>query len=189
MAELQTTEPTEIRAGANILWERQDLTDDYAASDDWTLKYFLFHPTNAKITITASANGDYFSVSKDSTVTKDYSAGTYNWVAIVSKGDDKHEIDEGSIKIQPDLETASTYDTRSHAKKMLDAIEVILEGDATDGDIHLISTDQSGRGWQKDSNILYKLRRKYRSEYSRELNKKRRAKGLSTCKRHVTTFT
>lgn len=134
MPDIPTTEPQEIRAGDTIKWRREDLSSNYPASS-WTLKYY-FLKTGKQIIITTSADGEYFSIVVSKTTSAAYPSGVYSWLAKVSKGTEEFTVDEGTIQILPDLVAAATgYDSRSHVKKVLDAIEAAVEGRATRTDL------------------------------------------------------
>src|SRR3990167_10017627 len=58
--------------------------------------------------------------------------GKWVWSAFVSKSGERYPIDNGTLNITRDLASVSTtYDGRSHVKKVLDAIEATIEGTAT----------------------------------------------------------
>jgi len=129
-----TTEPTTFRAGDLLSWSKSLL--DYPASGGWTLAYTLINAA-AKITINASASGADFLISIAASVTAAYTAGSYRWMARVTKGTDIYTVAEGMIEILPNLAALSTYDGRTHAKKMLEAIEAAYEGKASTTQLQL----------------------------------------------------
>lgn len=130
-ADIPTKEPIAAVAGTTWKWKRTDLTEHYPASGGWTLDYALRGP--GVINVTASADGDNFLVSLAAATTKDYKVGDYWWTARVKKGAEEFEVGSGRLKITINLaaSSADTYDGRSHAKKVLDAIEAVLEKTAT----------------------------------------------------------
>ena len=132
MADTPTIEPAEIVAGDTLSWRREDLTADYPACS-WTLTYVLAGPQ--KHTISASADPDFpeaFLVSVPAADTANYQAGNYWWAAYVSKDAERYQIATGQITVKENLSAASAgYDGRSHARKVLDALEAVLEGKAT----------------------------------------------------------
>jgi hypothetical protein len=125
-----TTEPASERAGDTWAWRREDLTEDYPASE-WTLVY-AFKNEAGGFEISASADDDYFAVSVGSATTVAYTVGTYQWQARVSNIADstiKHTVDEGTLEILKSFFTtpASTaYDGRSFARQMLADVEAAL---------------------------------------------------------------
>lgn len=117
-------EPSEIIIGDTIKWRREDLSAHYPASS-WTLNYALRGP--AVIDITATADGDNFSVSVAKTTTAGWTVGDYWWAAYVSKGTERYQIDSGTVKLKPNLSAiaSGTYDGRSDAKIAYDnAIDI-----------------------------------------------------------------
>ena len=159
---IPTTEPTEIRAGDSVKWTRS--LSDYPAST-WTLSYALRGP--GEIDITASADGDDHSVSELPATTAGWTEGIYNWVAKVTDGTDTYTIDEGTVEILEDLAAVTgAYDGRSHAKKVLDAIEAVIEGRASQDQM---SYTIAGRSLARTPiPDLLKLRDRYRAEYAQE---------------------
>jgi hypothetical protein len=127
---LATTEPLSFRAGDLLTWEK-DLSPDYPANGGWALVYSLVHPTKTKITITAAASGAKFLVSVAAAVTAVYGVGQYQWIARVTKTTEIYTVGQGTIEILPDLAALTTYDFRSHARTMLDALEAAYEGTAS----------------------------------------------------------
>jgi len=125
-----TVEPVEIAAGVTWAWRRENLTGDYPASAGWTLSYSL-RSAAAAIDISASADGDNFALSVAASTTAAYTAGRYAWTAIVAKSGEKHEVGRGTLVVLPNLAAAGAYDGRSHARKVLDAIESVIEGRAS----------------------------------------------------------
>lgn len=159
-----TTEPTALRAGDTWAWKRS-LADFPAPT--WSLTYTLINATG-KVTLTAAAAGSEHLISAAATDTADHAPGRYRWVARVSDGNAVHTVDVGAIDILPDLAAAATYDARSHARKMLDAINATLEGRATDGDLDVIRTQHGdvATGWGEEA--LQKWHRYYAAQVAAE---------------------
>lgn len=173
---IPTTEPSKIIAGDTLKWNRQDLSSHYPASL-WTLTYALRGPE--KIDITAVADGDFFSVVVAASVTADYKPGSYSWSAYVTSGIERYQIDKGTLEICPDLATMpGAYDGRSHAKKVLDSIEAVLENRATkDSEEIEIAGRKITRMPVED---LLKFRDQYKAEYENELTEEKIANGENT---------
>jgi len=173
-----------LRAGDTWKWQRDDLSS-YPASE-WTLKYYLLK-TGKQIVITASADGNNFKIEVSASVTKDYPAGDYTWIAKVSKGLEEYTVDTGIIEILPDLVAATLgYDTRSHVKKVLDAIEAVLEGRATKDQM---SYSIAGRTLALTPiEDLIVLRDRYKIEYMHEVNAERIKKDLQTTGKVLVRF-
>lgn len=159
-----TQVPEKVIAGDTLAWER-DL-DEYPAGT-WTLTYRLSNAAG-NIDITATADGTTHVVSVTPTATAAYVAGRYRWHARVTDGSAVHTVEDGWIEILPDPADASV-DYRSHARKMLDAIEAILEGNATKNQLDLVSYSIGGElSLTRDRDQLLELREKYTLEVAGE---------------------
>lgn len=133
MPDIPTTEPHEILAGDTLQWKKS--LSDYPASGGWTLKYRLIN-ASGKIDITAAADGIDHLITVTAATSAAYTAGTYTWTSYVEKGSgaslERYTLSTGTIIVKPSLATQTTgYDTRSHVKKVLDALESLLEGKAS----------------------------------------------------------
>ncbi len=140
MATVPTTEPATIRAGDFITWVKT-LTD-YPASAGWALSYTLINAA-VKITINASASGADHLVSVAAATTGSYAAGSYTWMARVTKGTEIYTVETGSMQILPNLAALSTYDGRSHAKVMVEAIEAAIQGRASSVQLRMAINNRS----------------------------------------------
>lgn len=173
MATIPTTEPESIRAGDTWRWTRE--LSDYPAGT-WTLKY-RFRNASAGFEITAGADGTTHSVSVAASTTTGYAAGGYNWIAWVESGDDKFTVAEGVTQVLADFRaTAATaaLDARTHAQKMLAAIEAWIES----SDPAVAEYEIMGRRMKFiPIGELMKLRGKYRIEVANEQAAARLARG------------
>lgn len=130
MPTVPTSEPQTFRAGDFLTWSKS-LTD-YPANAGWSLAYTLIN-ASGKITINASPSGADHLVSVPAATTANYAAGSYSWMARVTKATEIYTIDNGTIEVLPNLAAAglTTYDGRSHAQTMVEAIEAAIEGRAS----------------------------------------------------------
>ncbi len=177
MADTATNEPLDLVAGDRWQWRREDLAPDYPASS-WTLHYY-FKNAAEEFDFVAVADGDNFSIDQTPTDTDSFVAGTYKWAAYVSKTGDRKQIDEGTLVVKPDLTASGTSDQRTHAEKVLDAIEAVIENRASqDQSSYSIGGRSLSRTPLKE---LQDLRRQYRSEVIRqrraEVRKQRKPDG------------
>ncbi len=102
---------------------------DYLPDDGWVLSYQLVDGSHQH-TITGSDNGDGdHLVAATAATTSAWVAGDYNWQSYVTKADERHSIAGGLFTLKPNF-AAGSVDARSHVKKVLDAIESLLEGKA-----------------------------------------------------------
>ncbi len=102
---------------------------DYPASAGWTLKYRLApRSAGTAIDLTAAANGDDYTVTALAATTLGWATGNYTWTAFVEKGAERYTVDRGQLQIRASSTTlAAGTDTRTHARKVLDAIEALIE--------------------------------------------------------------
>ena len=140
MATVPTTEPTTIRAGDLLSWSKS--LADYPANDGWALAYTLINGST-KLTINASASGADHLVSVAAATSAAYAAGSYSWMARVTKGTEIYTVDTGSMQILPNLAALTTYDGRSHAKVMVEAIEAAIQGRASSVQLRMAINNRS----------------------------------------------
>lgn len=164
MATIPTSEPTSARAGDT--WRWRVYLSDYLAPT-WALTYTLFGSAGVE-TLTATDDGAGHLVYLAPADTDEFAAGRYDWVAHVSDGTDRHQVRAGAMTILPDLSDATSYDGRSHARRMLAAIEAMMEGRATDGDLDVVRTSIGDRATDYDLPSLMKLRQQYAAAVAAE---------------------
>lgn len=153
----------------------------WPATDGWTLAYRLVPLSGAAITIAASANGSAYAVAVAAATTAGWKPGAYAWSAYVTKAGERHTLDRGRVQIRPDSGAASNIDLRSHARKVLDAIEAVLEKRATRDQMgYTINGRELRRTPIAD---LLELRSRYRAEVRAEEQADRLAQGQSDRRR------
>lgn len=140
---------------------------DYPASDGWTLTYRLAPRTaGTAITFSATASGADYSVNVLATTTAAWAAGSYSWAAYVTKAGQRFTVDSGVITISPDPGVVSSLDSRTHAQRVLEAIQAVIEGRATrDQEEYTIGNRSLKRTPLRD---LMLLRDRYRAEVNAE---------------------
>lgn len=156
-ASLSTSEPLSARAGDSWSWVR-DLAD-YPAPG-WSLIYTLFGPSGV-LRITTAADGARHRVAVRPAASGAYHPGRYDWVAHVTDGTDRYQVAAGSLQILPDVRTTTALDGRSHARRMLDAIEAVLENRAADGDLDLVRSQLGERLVEWDPAAMAAIHRRY----------------------------
>jgi len=169
-------EPLEITAGDKVSWSLY--LADYLPADGWTLKYALRGP--AVIDVETTADGSSHLVAVAGNTSKDWATGLYSWARYVQHTDTTRvTLATGRLKINPDLVAAGEgYDGRSHAEKVLEAIERVIEGRATRGDQEL---QFDGKKIVKMTVAeLIQLRQQYRNEVRAEKNRQLKKSGRST---------
>jgi hypothetical protein len=162
-ATIPTTEPSSFRAGDLLAWTKS--LSDYPANQGWALSYTLINSAT-KITINASASGADFSVSVPAATTAGYQAGTYQWMARVTKAAEIYTVAHGTVEILPNLAAQSTFDFRSHAKTMLDAIEAAFEGKASSTQLEMEIHGRRIRSFSPEEMIHW--RSFYKTEVAKE---------------------
>lgn len=176
--EIPTIEPAKVRAGDTVTWLKS--LADYPAGT-WTL-YYRFINATAKIDITASASGDAHLVSVPITITDDWVVGDYTYIAWVTAGTERVTVAQGRITVLPNLAAIATagYDSRTHAKKMLDAIDASILSLSSGERLAVIEAEIAGRRFKYDFNGLMKLRNIYAAQVSAEENAERASLGLGS---------
>jgi hypothetical protein len=126
-----TSEPTSIRAGDIVEWTKS--FSDYSAADGWSLSYRFVNSSNAYTAISAVVNGNGFVLTITKTITATYVAGKYTLFGWVTKGSEQYQIYNGECEVLVDISALTVgYETRSHVKRVLDALEAVIEGRATE---------------------------------------------------------
>lgn len=156
-----TSEPSQLRSGDTWQWRREDLSD-YPAST-WTLTYY-FRNASGYFDVAASADGDLFAVSVAAATTAAYTAGWYDWYALVSAGTERYQIGTGRIEVLADVSAAVAFDGRGWARRMLDLVEAALLGRATSDELDLINATMGDRGLSRDRGGLIALRSQLKTE-------------------------
>lgn len=168
-----TREPESVRVGDTLKFTKS-LPDFDPAAD--TLNYSFVNASNI-YTVTATDNGDgNFLINVLPATTAAWAAGSYRWAAqVTTAGGEKHTVESGTINILPDLMSAAV-DDRSHVKKVLDALEAVIENKATKDQL---SYSIGGRSisLMSTSDILL-FRDRYKAEYQAEQRAERIKRGL-----------
>lgn len=167
MTTAATTEPLSFRSGDSIAWTISD--SDHPAGDGWVMSYTLISAA-IKITLTSAADGDAHAVSLTTATTAAYAAGDYQWVRTFTQAStsSRETTASGTLTVLPNLSALTTFDGRSHAVRMLAAIEAALESRATADMIDLMAASGLDRSMQRDTAKLIALRSQYAAEVARE---------------------
>lgn len=154
-------------AGDALVFEASEA--DYPASDGWVMSFRLVPlSSGTPISFSATASGDDFAISVASATTASWTVGSYSWASAVTKAGERFTVGEGLITIKANPFTATTLDTRSHARKMLEAIEAALESRATSSQLELLELTIYSRSSKRDPSVLMKARNQYIAEVARE---------------------
>ncbi len=140
-----TNEPTLIRAGDSVTWQR-DLPE-YSAAVGWVLKYRLLYPSGAAVGINSTGAGTLHTVNLSSSATGSFTAGSATLVAWVENAGTgaRQTLETQPVTILPDLTGAANYDNRTSNQIALGAAKAALEDYLKSGRAHIASYDIAGR--------------------------------------------
>jgi hypothetical protein len=178
------SEPAQLRAGLTWQWRREDLPDYPAGT--WTLKY-QFRGSSAGFNFDATADASHFAVTVAKATTAAYAAGTYTGTGYVTDGSTDIEVWRGTLTVLPSL---SAGDARGHIRKVLDAIEAVIEGRASKSDLEYeISVNGSMRRLRRIPHAdLIVLRETYKRYEAQEIASDRVSSGRPSGRKIVTRF-
>lgn len=166
-----TREPDFVRAGDSWIWSR--ILGDYPSAEGWTLSYQVSGPgallwSAAYVTVTGST----YAVNIPASATGVLDPGTYQWALLMTGSGTyagrRDTVDYGRFDVEPNLATIAPGSIRSHAEKMLAAIESVLEGRVTSDIVSYAIGSRQVVKMRADE--LAKWRRHYQWEVYRERN-------------------
>lgn len=158
---LPNTPPCELTAGDSVSWS-PDLPD--TPPPDWAVSYTLIG-AQAVHSVSAVADGARHVVALSSDDTAAWAPGRYTVVGHASRGDDRVTFHRSELLVLQDPATATPADTRSHARRVLEAIETFLEtGDQVAGQVQIADR----RIAMIPIPDLLAMRDRYRAEVARE---------------------
>lgn len=121
MVEVLDAEPKQITAGDSISWKVT--YSDYRPSQGWSLAYLIV-TSLANHAISTTDSSDSYLVALASADTTSYNPETAKLVGYATKGSDRITVYSDDICINRNLvDITPGTDTRSDAKKALDAVE------------------------------------------------------------------
>lgn len=168
-------EPETLVVGDRWVWQRPDLVTDYP-TDTYALTYEFHCDTggggNHKFTVTASETSTAYVVEVSSVTTAGYNAHQYKWYAFITRTSDSQRVavDNGITTLVVNY-ADSNADVRTHAKKVLDSIQAVIENRAT---VDQSSFTIAGRSLSRMTiDELFMVRDRYRAEYNEEVKKAR----------------
>lgn len=121
--------PAFIKAGISTPLSRIKLRD--YPSTSWALRLILRGPAAVQVAGTADADGLH-SLNLSAAITGAWPAGIYAYSLRVTDGVDVHEVESSTVEVLADLDAVvAGIDQRSHARRVLDNIEAVLEKRST----------------------------------------------------------
>lgn len=150
-------------ASAGLTFDRSATLTAYPAPD-WALSAVLRGPSSIDLQAQASESGHRFTILAAETA--EWVPGAYWYSIRAARSGDVVEVEAGEITIKPDLAGAGAgFDGRDHVRRVLDAIEAVLEKRATiDQERYTINNREL---WRTPIPQLLELRDRYRSELRR----------------------
>jgi hypothetical protein len=187
---LNQIEPVQFTQGETLKWSRN--FTDYPATAGWTLRYVAVGVVG-KITINSQAptdpNDSAIYINVPSATSEGYTPGFYEWQAYVisADGSEKHQVLNGVWTIQQSFDALSgDTDTRTHARKVLDAIEAVIEGRATKDQYEYQIQGRMLRLTPLPD--LIKFRQLYKAEMQREIQAANVQAGIASRNKIVVRF-
>ena len=145
----------------------------YSPAQGWSC-HMLLRGASA-CTIESTVVADRFVIKAPADETSSFQAGDYKYFIYVEKDGERYLIEDGQVRVLQDY-SDETFDIRSQAKRILDAIDATLEKRATKDQA---SYKIAGREIQKiQIQELLALRSKFQKEVEAEERAERLAKGL-----------
>lgn len=165
--------PAFFAIGDTVDWEDAFADADGAdyAAQGYALSY-VFVKSGLQKTVSGSIVSGVYNTTITAAVSATFTAGTYSYQAYVTSGSIRRCVASGTIEARANFSTqTSGYDFRSHAQKMVDAIEALIEGRATK------DQEQLTHGSVSISKIpfpeLIRIRDLYKAELSLDAEKAR----------------
>lgn len=168
-----TTEPTQIRAGQYITWQKEFA--DYSTTDGWAVKYTLSGSGGTVAVKTASSSGSTHTFEFTAAETAALTKGTYKLFVFAESGTQKIPLTTTTVTVLANLFTAAVSDQRTDNQIILDAIVAVIKGRATKQHAEIAI---AGRNIMLLSpSELYRWKKTYEYEVQKEIDAERIANG------------
>jgi hypothetical protein len=122
-----TRPPSQLVAGDSWSWV-SSLADFPAPT--WSAVWYFENATD-RFQVDGAASGSNHAAAATTSTTGGLKAGDYHWTLVVTAGTQRVTLAQGWTRVLPDPSAAGRSDHRSHARKVLAAIEAVLEGRAS----------------------------------------------------------
>ena len=126
--ETATKMPDSINAGDTFKVKLS--YSDFLASAGWSLLLVIINASD-KQQLASTADGDAHELSAPAATTADWLDGLYKYKIFATDGTDRHQVAFGQFEVLPDLTVVKNYDHRTHVKKVVDALEALILGKAS----------------------------------------------------------
>ena len=109
------------------------ISSDYAASDGYALNVYLTGPSGTPVPYTFSTtdNNGIFELRVLPAVTNGFQAGLFSYAIVADDGTDQFTIEQGNSTVEERPDFLTVTDFRTHEQIVLDNIESVIEGRAT----------------------------------------------------------
>ena len=170
-----------IVAGNTINWKKTTLYSDYPDSA-YAIAYqaTLNGTPGTSFTVSGSVTSEEWIFSFTHTDSASITPGIYQWNLYVTKSasSERKVLDSGVWELVPNISTNTSIDVQSHARKVLTAIEAVIEGRASQDQM---SYSIAGRSLSRMSiqDLLF-----FRDQYKAEWNKEKRLQRAKAGKGH-----
>jgi hypothetical protein len=157
-----STLPTNLIAGTTWQWERD--YGDYPAPTWTAIAYFENADKTFSVTASASDSAQLFTV--EATTNSSYPEGRYQIRVRVTDGIQVFIAESGWCEVEADPAAAGTRDTRTWARRTLEAVEAFLEGNASTAQASMSIAGRSISRWSLEELTSWrdKLKQEVRSE-------------------------
>jgi hypothetical protein len=166
--------PTTAVAGDTLTWTTS--LSDYPASSGWVLTWRLVPASGIARSIVCTASGADHLATAAAATTAAWVAGRYALIGSVAKGAERYTVEQGAITITADLANAVTLDTRSSARKALEAADLALETYGAKAYLQQLAVGDRSKTFRSPAEFLA-WRSRLQAEVAREENAERMANG------------
>jgi hypothetical protein len=177
-AAVPTGEPAQLVAGDTWQWKKS--LADYPAGDGWQL-VTVFANATQRFAVASTADGNDHLLALTAAQSSSKVPGRYVWVTFAKLGAARHQVGAGECEVLPNLEGDRPWDRRSHARKVLEAIEAVIERRASKDQEEFAIGDISLK--RMPIADLLVLRDRYKAEVAGEQAGAALAAGLNGAKR------
>lgn len=127
--------PSTLISGDSLTWLTAAGVDTVTGLPIDSAAYTLatsFRGSGGSLDVTATTSGTGWSSTITAVQSAGLPAGVYQWASYATKTGVRVTLQTGTLTVTPNLATAnSTFEARTHARRMLDAIEAMLENRST----------------------------------------------------------